>query len=948
MHVQCIVKCDTFTIPIRAQLSHFSRLNSYDSVHFIHVPRTALPAMEKHLVSLVLALILLSVRVDRVACDRFYILTSSSSSCPGQFTGEPCLTLQQFASSPGRSSSVSVIMESGTHTLSSELSLSNIFNFTITPLDSNSSPTVTCTTGSNSDAGGRLLLTSISHVQLQGVSFVNCGSSTFGTNGNSVLMNDMLFLNAGDIAIRNMSNSVQLNNVTFTNSHTTTIETVNSVQLRNISFSESERIYVGSAGEVSIEDSTFRGGSKSALRLAGIISAATVVRCLFYDNIRVDGGFTDSSLGGAIYIYNATVSIAGSIFDNGWAGGGGAIYAYLANVVIDGNTFTDNSGNYGAVYVDHVNLTIINSRFSNNRAHDGAALAALTSPKVQINDSTFTNNVASNILSGTDYGSGAALHTGTCTMMSVSNSTFVNNRAAVGGAVYDQDSNEYIFTGCSFSSNTASHFQGGAMRFLSVFHLSLVDSSFDSNSAGKEGGAVFVYGTTSTHLTLSHSSFDGNSAGTDGGALYVLESITADWSNFTNNRADSGGALYLNGDRTQLSVSHGYFKSNTARLGTGSGGAVFYGGQYTNVSLVDSTFEYNSAASCGVLNVDDFHHHNVRVIGSAFNYNEATGQSTGGGVACVKNSSVSVTDSTFSHNSAALHAGVFDIDDCVLRVERSSFVNNSADINGGVMYNNVNPTTYTVRLSSFVNNTAGDSGGVMFVGRANSQVSIERSSCGHNSAVNRGGVVAIIGSNLVIDETNVFNNTARLGGAVSACNSDVTLPSELAGTEDSTTSVCTLYDGFINRFNISDFIRQEVSITTSMPVTMTTTTNVTTKSNFSTTTQTEPTTQIEHTTVGTTPNTSHTSISMTITTGSQAASPTTSNCLENVIQPGTNSLKINIMIAITCVSVAVTICLCVLIGVYVTIKIIGKLKRRRSGYSLASDNEFLMQQPEQT
>ena len=77
----------------------------------------------------------------------------------------------------------------------------------------------------------------------------------------------------------------------------------------------------------------------------------------------------------------------------------------------------------------------------------------------------------------------------------------------------------------------------------------------------------------------------------------------------------------------------------------------------------------------------------------------------------------------------------------------------------------------------------------MFVGRANSQVSIERSSCGHNSARNRGGVVAIVGSSLVIDETNVFNNTARLGGAVSACNSDVTVPSELAETEDSTSSV---------------------------------------------------------------------------------------------------------------------------------------------------------------
>ena len=182
--------------------------------------------MEKQLFSV---LILLSVTINHVACDRFYIVTSPSSSCPGQFTGEPCLTLQQFASSPGRSLSVSVIMESGNHTLSSELSLSNIFNLTVSPLDSNSIyPRVICTgtSSSSSTAGGRLLLTSITHVQLQGVSFVDCAASTIGTNGNSVVINDVSFLNAGGITIRNISNSVQLNNVTFSNSHTTRIETV--------------------------------------------------------------------------------------------------------------------------------------------------------------------------------------------------------------------------------------------------------------------------------------------------------------------------------------------------------------------------------------------------------------------------------------------------------------------------------------------------------------------------------------------------------------------------------------------------------------------------------------------------------------------------------------------------------------------------------------------------
>ena len=146
-----------------------------------------------------------------------------------------------------------------------------------------------------------------------------------------------------------------------------------------------------------------------------------------------------------------------------------------------------------------------------------------------------------------------------------------------------------------------------------------------------------------------------------------------------------------------------------------------------------------------------------------------------------------------------------------------------------------------------------------------------------------------------------------------ACNSDVTLPYELAETEDSTDSECVLYNGYINHFN---FIPKEVSTTTSMPVTMTTTTSSTTKNAFTTTTQTES---------SRIPNTPYTSTSMT-TTSSKDASRTTSSS-----QPTPGSVKIEIIISITCVSVAVMVCLGALVGVYVTIKVIGKLKRRRLG-----------------
>lgn len=52
-----------------------------------------------------------------VMADTYHIVTSPSSPCPGEFIGEPCLTLQQYAASPSQDSNVTLIIESGTHRL---------------------------------------------------------------------------------------------------------------------------------------------------------------------------------------------------------------------------------------------------------------------------------------------------------------------------------------------------------------------------------------------------------------------------------------------------------------------------------------------------------------------------------------------------------------------------------------------------------------------------------------------------------------------------------------------------------------------------------------------------------------------------------------------------------------------------------------------------------------
>ena len=69
-----------------------------------------------------------------------------------------------------------------------------------------------------------------------------------------------------------------------------------------------------------------------------------------------------------------------------------------------------------------------------------------------------------------------------------------------------------------------------------------------------------------------------------------------------------------------------------------------------------------------------------------------------------------------------------------------------------------------------------------------------------NSAA-RGGAVGIINTSLNITMSNIYNNTAEKGSAISACNSIVDVQGLNASVDD-TQPTCNLYDGFVNRFDI--------------------------------------------------------------------------------------------------------------------------------------------------
>jgi predicted outer membrane repeat protein len=344
--------------------------------------------------------------------------------------------------------------------------------------------------------------------------------------------------------------------------------------------------------------------------------------------------------------------------------------------------------------------------------------------------------------------------------------------------------------------------------------LSIVKSRFINNTARMEnGGAIMLYELRKEidHINpsvITKCQFINNTArNASGGAIYKggnNSELVICRNSYVGNSANAfGGAIYVGGENNSIQVTSTTFRNNAAV--TEGGGAIYFNGQYANVILTSSTFHNNSASYCGVLDVDNYNHFSVNLTNSIFTYNTASGQTIGGGVACIVDATINVINSTFKHNFANFHAGVFYIDESHTTVDGSLFINNSAALDGGVFYTYIHASDYIIRRSQFSENMAGDDGGVMLIGRLDCYVSIDETIFDFNLAGDRGGVISMTASSLYMDinRINIFNNTAQFGGVISACNSQVTpMGDSLVLTVDPLMPFCKLYDGNVQHANI--------------------------------------------------------------------------------------------------------------------------------------------------
>ena len=479
---------------------------------------------------------------------------------------------------------------------------------------------VTLTNG-NATVGGAIY--NFGNLDLVHVNFVNNTAKYGGAIMNyayGLVLDDSTFTNnTAKIggAIYNSADCFVVGNSTFANNTATSNGGVifnygigfvvgNSTFVNNSAADGAGAILNGGRGFV-VGNSTFanntatsKGGAIYNYGIGFVVGNST-----FANNTAEDAGAVynegdNSVVGNSTFVNNTATSIGGAIINNG-------------KLVVDNSAFEDNAANYygGAIFnwddlqvtnsaFDGNDILVRNIRAMDNVDHGGAAIYNWKNGKLDISKSNFTNNIK-NYKNG-DRLVGAVATIGDAT---ISDSYFVNNSGRWGGALS-------VMGGESSS----------ATNFIDI------DGTKFVNNSALYGGAMFVWG---SNYSISNSVFDNNSAfgkgnmtpnNNNGGALVVTQgnipiSGTIINSNFTNNKAQYGGAAWIN--EGTIDISNSNFINNTATV---EAGAIGFEPAYTKITatVYGTNFINNTA---GVDGGAIYSNGDLRINDSDFDNNKA-------------------------------------------------------------------------------------------------------------------------------------------------------------------------------------------------------------------------------------------------------------------------------------------------------------------------------------
>ncbi len=294
-----------------------------------------------------------------------------------------------------------------------------------------------------------------------------------------------------------------------------------------------------------------------------------------------------------------TVRIYGGSFAGNttlW-GSGGALYVASGNqrdddlgLEVIGTTFTENkathSANAGAAYIYGITSSFKDCKFTANSTEQthGGAMYIQRTKRFDLDNVTFTDNTAGAVRND---GWGGAIFINeipsslgaTFTWNGV---TFEDNTSRSHGGAVGINTNVYLTLNATniTASNNKSISQSGGAFYLSQGRYTLTDAVFENNTAGNNGGAIYVWNQYSGNsLTINgNSRFVGNTANNSGGAVQFE-------SNNQYRTGADGNLEYYRGELNIIGTADNpiVFRNNTAK--NNSGGALCIGAH--NIDTLD-------------------------------------------------------------------------------------------------------------------------------------------------------------------------------------------------------------------------------------------------------------------------------------------------------------------------------------------------------------------------
>ncbi len=419
------------------------------------------------------------------------------------------------------------------------------------------------------------------------------------------------------------------------------------------------------SGPVLFQNLVFSNGNSNSPGIAGGVTMhhaeATFINCRFTNNSAGSQGVGGGSLAG----FGSIAFFIDSTWQNNSAVnyGGGLVIGEQSKVYVHHSTFIGNRTNLpnhsptsagGAIHVGNSLLRVSNSRFEGNQAGYVAggiyAIGTWANPvstprsDVIISNSTFVNNLAARDAS-VSLGvptEGGALHAEGQTTAKIYHSRFINNSAMAGGAITIYQAITEV-DGSIFLGNSAKG-QGN----LGGYGGAIAGSSNDTSSDGSTNRR-------SVYLSITNSYIQGRYGST----------TTAGY---------GGGGIILAGDFNRT-----YGANGVSKIGTASDNRATL--VINNVVFNDLDVVKGSDDGAGGAILADLT--NVNIQNSVIMNSDALGANngSGGGLAALDQSNISMSAVTFSHNSAGKFGGAVFAQGSTINISGSDLIENSVGSN---------------------------------------------------------------------------------------------------------------------------------------------------------------------------------------------------------------------------------------------------------------------------